>query len=485
MKIGLVAEGSYPYVSGGVANWVHMIIQKFPEHDFTIIAVVPTPKTEKDYQYELPSNVIDIMTIPLQSAAFREPFKTSLSEEELKMIKDWFSFRTVGPEALKIIGDKKKLGSAEIFLRSSDFYQIVRESYRQENSSGSFSDYLWMCRSLFLPVIRLLQVKFLKLDLIHSVSTGYGGLLASSISARQNIPFLLTEHGIYSREREEEILQTDWIPAEYKQRWITFFHHLSRQAYMQARDVVTLFGRNSEYQRELGAPPEKLKIIPNGIELKDYGTVREIRKRQAKRKEKLMITAVIRIVPIKDVKTMIYSAKILADRGLAFAFFLLGPDSEEPEYAAECRDLITRLHLDGSVFMEGKVDIKHYLTQTDVLVLTSISEGQPLAVLEGMAAGIPWIVTDVGACRELVRGSGEDGIGPCGFVVPPVSPERVADYLQWYAEHEEESRAMGEDGYRRAEKYYQLSGTIDSYRKLYADGGKEDGGNRISAAKII
>ncbi len=69
---------------------------------------------------------------------------------------------------------------------------------------------------MFTPIIQILQIDFPELDLIHSVSTGYGGLLGAAISAKSDIPFILTEHGIYSREREEEILQSTWIPIEYK-----------------------------------------------------------------------------------------------------------------------------------------------------------------------------------------------------------------------------------------------------------------------------
>ena len=62
---------------------------------------------------------------------------------------------------------------------------------------------------MFTPIIQILQIDFPELDLIHSVSTGYGGgLLGAAISAKSDIPFILTEHGIYSREREEEILQS-------------------------------------------------------------------------------------------------------------------------------------------------------------------------------------------------------------------------------------------------------------------------------------
>lgn len=180
---------------------------------------------------------------------------------------------------------------------------------------------------------------------------------------------------------------------------------------------------------------------------------------------------IIRVVPIKDVKTMIYAAKLLLEKDIPFIFYLLGPDTEEPEYAQECRDLIQQLGLKEHVIMTGRVNIKDYLKQTDILVLTSISEGQPLAMLEGMASGLPWVVTDVGSCKELIYGQDEDPYGQCGFVVPPVSPEQVATHLEWYYRHPESIQQFGNNGRNRIEAYYQLSGVVDSYRKLYLERG--------------
>ena len=48
------------------------------------------------------------------------------------------------------------------------------------------------------------------------------------------------------------------------------------------------------------------------------------------------------------------------------------------------------------------MDVKQIYPRIDVLVLTSISEGLPLVILEAAAAGVPLVSTDVGACRELL-----------------------------------------------------------------------------------
>ena len=59
------------------------------------------------------------------------------------------------------------------------------------------------------------------------------------------------------------------------------------------------------------------------------------------------------------------------------------------------------------------MNVRSYLEKIDFTLLTSISEGQPLAVLEAMAAGRPAVTTDVGSCQELIMGPGDDfGPGP-------------------------------------------------------------------------
>lgn len=467
MKIGLVVEGSYPYVSGGVASWVQMIMTQFPEHEFTIFAIVPSITSNQTYQYTIPGNVAEIVVIPLISEEAEKRIKPSLTKEEVLILQKWFTFQSADSQALELIANPNKIGTLDAFFESPAFYQIVKESYFYEESSGSFLDYFWMWRSMFTPIIRILQIKLPELDLVHAVSTGYGGLLAAAISQTLHIPYLLTEHGIYTREREEEILQSSWIPVEYKNRWIDFFHHLSQQAYEQASDVITLFERNSLYQKELGAPAHKLRIVPNGVKIEDYAGLRK----PEVFTDKIVISAIIRVVPIKDLKTMIYAAKLVSDHKIPFIFYLMGPDAEEPEYAQECRDLIQQFQLEDKVIMTGRINIKEYLTKTDILVLTSVSEGQPLAMLEGMAAGIPWIATDVGSCKELVFGMEGDKEGQCGFIVPPVSPEQVASYMEWYYHHPESIQEFGDNGRRRIEKQYQLIDVIDNYRKLYNERG--------------
>jgi glycosyltransferase involved in cell wall biosynthesis len=117
----------------------------------------------------------------------------------------------------------------------------------------------------------------------------------------------------------------------------------------------------------------------------------------------------------------------------------------------------------------GKVDARRYYEALDVSVLTSLSEGQPLAVLEAMACGIPVVATDVGSCRELLEGrTPEDrALGPAGLVTRVADPEDTARAILRLARDPELRRAMGEAGRRRVRAYYRLDQVREAYLELY------------------
>lgn len=472
MKIGLVLEGSYPYVSGGVSSWTQTLIEEMPDVEFQIISIQPTVKRPEDMKYVLPENVSGITHLYLNESGVKGKGRMKLAPEEERKLSDWLMLKSPNRQALGIIGTR--VPSSEAFFASEFFWHNVKTAYSEEMNGGSFIDYFWMWQSMYMPVLRVLHQPLPDVDLVHSVSTGYAGMVASYMKETQGIPFILTEHGIYSREREEEILQSYWIPAPYKPRWVRFFHHLSREAYNAADEIITLFERNREYQEWIGAPSEKTKIIANGIADRHIRPVIEPVEHDV-----FQIGAIVRVVPIKDLKTMIYGAKILQERRRLFKLTIMGPLDEDEEYAEECRLLIEQSGLTDYVELVGKVNVQEWLPTFDLLLLTSISEGQPLAVLEGMAAGIPWVATDVGACSELLYGRSDDPFGPAGFIVPPVHPEALADKIEWMMDYPLERMRFGKNGRERVRQYYRLQQFVDRYKAIYEARREQYGGHRV------
>ena len=98
--------------------------------------------------------------------------------------------------------------------------------------------------------------------------------------------------------------------------------------------------------------------------------------------------------------------------------------------------------------------------------MTSISEGQPLSLLESMASGKPAVVTDVGSCSEIVLGP-SDNIGPAGMVANVMDAEGLAEAIVKMAKDENLRKNMGQAARRRVKEFYTINYMGDSYRNLY------------------
>lgn len=465
MKIALLVEGSYPYVSGGVANWIQMLVTAMPEHEFEIIAISSSRKEASSYKYKLPPNISGIHDVFMMDYLNQEEGKPPrLTKKEAASCLEWFAFHKNSEQSIPCIADPNKLGNPITFMKSEIFWDFLVASYEQEMPNHSFNSYFWTWRSMYLPAIYLLQQSYPVADVYHAVSTGYAGLIATYLRMKHKKPFLLTEHGVYAREREEEILKSVWVDPPFKKRWIAYFYHMSQGAYQTADRTISLYRGTHQIQLELGLPAEKAMIIPNGI---DYHRLSVLPRHSSTSGEGIVFGALVRLVPIKDIKTMLYAVRLASHDIPDMRLWIMGPTDEDPDYYQECVALTRNLHLEEIVTFMGKVAIDDYLPKIDALILSSISEGQPLAVLEGMAAGIPWICTEVGSCRELLEGKDEHDVGIAGYVVPPVNPKAMSEAMVKMYTLPEERAYMGQVGRNRVEAYYQIDHFIDAYRQLY------------------
>ena len=192
---------------------------------------------------------------------------------------------------------------------------------------------------------------------------------------------------------------------------------------------------------------------------------------EKKKKKRNTIAFIGRVVPIKDVKTFIKACKIISQRIEDIRILILGPQDEESQYYQECSLLIKTMGLSNQVIFTGHVDIKNYLKNIDLLVLTSISEAQPLVILEGNACGIPIVATDVGSCRELLEGKDADDkvLGNSGLVTEFHNPEKTADAVVKILSDEELYQKMAKAGLERTRTSYNFKDMIVSYRTLYEE----------------
>ena len=485
----MVVEGTYPYVKGGVSSWIHNLISALPSKTFRILFLGPSPNFEYELRYELPANVTGIDKLYAQD--FREenlhthgptPGDEKAAWETLANFHEGLLSGSSVPlldEMYAATGhpDTRALSLDDLFT-SRRSWEFIMDLYHKNGNGSSFVDYFWTWRFTHLTLFQMLQAELPPARVYHTATTGYAGFLASVAKKRMGVPMMVTEHGIYTRERSLEIAQAEWIHAEqaqdykirrnqsfFKQWWTNMFRFMSRVCYQEADKVITITQVNQPFQLEEGADPAKMSVIPNGIRLERYEGARE----GPRPDDEFVVGFVGRVVPIKDVKTLIRATKIAVAAVPNLKVYVIGPNDEDPEYFAECRRLTGLLGLEDHVVYTGPANVVDYYRQMHLLVLTSISEAQPLVILEGHCAGVPVVATNVGACEELLYGrTAEDrALGASGIVTAVASPQETAEAIIRIATNPRLRSAMVQAGIDRVERFYREEDLNRTYLDIY------------------
>jgi len=496
--ICLVLEGTYPYVRGGVSSWVHQILEEFQEFTFTIFFIGGDRKATEVMRYEVPKNVLGVHEFFLFEEGDQGQLKTgkklptALKSEFHQLLRELRDCATIDECAcffLKFarwMDEKNDPFDLEWLLSDPMVWKAMVEKYDDFCPYGSFIDYFWTFRFILIPLWKILKARHLipVAGVYHSACTGYAGVLAALSAKRYSRPYILTEHGIYTKERIIEIIDAPWIyesPKRYfnihsqsrflKEMWIDFFKILGAVSYQGANEIISLSEGSHIAQQSFGAPKEKLKIIPNGINLEKFEAARIQRQKRRfeNRGEGPVVSFIGRIVSIKDIKTLIRAAYLVNQKISDVTFQLFGPTEEEPEYFHQCVELAKMTGLENVIHFRGMTPIAEALSQSDIMVMTSISEGLPLVILEAFACEVPVVATDVGASRELILGNSPENkeLGSAGFLTGISSPIETAQALINLLRSRSLQERMGDSGRKRVEAYYQEKLIMDQYRHLY------------------
>ncbi|CAG9226784.1 Glycosyl transferase group 1 [Paraburkholderia sabiae] len=514
----LLLEGTFPFVRGGVSSWVNEMLRSYPELRFAIAFIGSREEDYKGAAYALPDNVVHFEAHYLYEAgsadaqAAREiPGDADAFAKSAALHEAWRNSGEVEPGAMmadmvQLIGDKAPL-SEEQFLTSRAAWDFIVDQYHRYCTDPSFTDYFWTVRIMHKPLWQLARVaeQLPPAKVYHTVSTGYAGFLGALLHYRTGRPLLISEHGIYTKERKIDLLQSQWIRdnrgaferdiskiSYFRELWVRFFEALGKLAYDAADDIVALYEANRQRQIADGAQAERTRNIPNGVDVEGLAPLVELREARPRN----VVALIGRVVPIKDIKTFIRALFIASRTMPDIEGWIVGPEEEDPAYAQECRALAESLGLAKNVKFLGFQRIHDILPKVDVIALTSISEALPLVVLEGFAAGIPSITTDVGSCRQLIEGYGEEdrALGVAGSVVPIANPAAFAQAVIDLLGDEPRWLAAQEAGLQRVRRFYTKAQMTDQYRVLYerlmaapsrakAADGKQGGGCPMHAGR--
>ncbi len=494
----MLLEGTYPFVRGGVSSWIHQIISGMPEYRFELLFIGGARRHYEEMRYELPENVSGLQCFYLEDAwESRRGHRQDGPREALAQAERYHAtFKSECPKdsdlfaLLDLVAAAEPSITHEQFLFSMAAWENIVRAYEEHCTDPSFLNYFWTVRSMHAPVFLLADVarEIRPPSIIHSISTGYAGLLGAMLKGQNpETAFILSEHGIYTKERKIDLSQADWISEPIgdfepgltddvgyiRQMWIRFYQQVGRITYEAADPIISLYRGNQDRQIADGARPERTQVIPNGISLAPYQAALA-----ARPDEMPMVVGFIgRVVPIKDVKTFLRAMRMICSVLPEVEGWIIGPTEEDEEYASECRGLVASLGLTGNVKFLGFQKVPEILPKIGIMALTSISEAQPLVMLEAYAAGVPCVATDVGSCREMIEGMTDEDreLGPSGSVVGISDPAATANACLDLFQNPEKWAACQQAALQRVDRYYTEQTMFARYRAVYAGAGEHAG----------
>jgi glycosyltransferase involved in cell wall biosynthesis len=454
LRVCLILEGTYPYVTGGVSAWVQELIGALPEVSFVLLTI--SPKADQPVRYTFPPNVVEHQDLVINE---KRPI-TARPDAPRALVQDIIAmhgaFASKGMSDLAALVARMPVGYhlyADSVMQPAAWQMVVDGSQRH-NPVYPFSDYFWSWKGSHDLVFTILGAKCPSADVYHAVSTGYAGLAGVLAKIRTGKPFLLTEHGLYHKEREMEIKRAPYVKGYQRDLWVGMYNTLSRMAYRSADVVVSLFEYNRRRQIELGVDPDAAIVIPNGIDIPRFSSI------ERKKRDGFHVGLVGRVVPIKDIKTFIMMAKVVADAVPDARFYCIGPADEDPLYFEDCRALVESLRLSDRFEFTGKQDVRLYYSFLDVVLLTSVREAQPLVILEAYAAGLPVVSTKVGNVPELLDYDER-------FLAASKDAEKLAQSVRFIHDHPSEIEALRRKNMQKVARFHDKAEVYKRYHGIY------------------
>ncbi|MFF7794170.1 DUF3492 domain-containing protein [Streptomyces sp. NPDC007991] len=515
MRIGLLTEGGYPYVSGDARLWCDRLVRGLGQHEFDVYALSRSQHQEDEGWIPLPPNVRRVRTAPMWTAEddavvlgrrarrrFTECFgelaavlsgasggvvpKGSAGGEPVAA--KGFAEGASTPEADRFANAlyglaelARETGGLVGALRSETAVRTLERACRAPGAhraarEARVPDLLAVTAHLE-RALRPLSLDWYEgdglgaVDLCHAASGGTAalpGLLARHFTG---VPLLVTEYGV--RLRTHYLTAPDAPPA-VRSLLAAFHGRLAAEAYARAEIVTAGNAHARRWQERCGADREKLRTVYPGMDARPFAEVGE----SPEGADPDTLVWVGRVEPAKDLVSLLHAFAEIRNRQPKTRLRIVGAPagSEGTAYLGHCRALAAQLFPDeadgphatgdnpvsfeeiGGPELPAPADA---YASGAVTVLSSVVEGFPISLVEAMLCGRVTVSTDVGAVVEVIGGT--------GLVVPPRNPRALAQACVALLRDPARRARLGAAARARALELFTVEQNIDAFHGIYLE----------------
>lgn len=295
---------------------------------------------------------------------------------------------------------------------------------------------------LFFKLIRFIKEQ--KIHVVHS--NNYSAWLYSAVAAL----FCCGTRVVYTAHSNETAKKKHRFILE---KCLTYFTDSVVTVSDQVRKVMI---------EDSGIDSNNIQVVPNGVDTKRFAKNAvvggQVRKSLGINNSDIVLGTIGRLVPVKDHKTMITALALITSLRSDIKLIIVG----DGILRDELEQFVRGAKVENNVIFAGEQeDVSPYYCAMDIYMVSSISEGMSLSILEAMSSALPVIATDVGGNPQLVKNH------VSGLLTPVGDADTMHLKVLELVEDEKKREAMGSEGRAVVESHFSKSAMIARYSSLY------------------
>lgn len=498
-SILLINWDNYPNTPhGGIYTWAKSLVENLSEFEYIVINCLSNPNTNS--QYLLPSNVKRVIEFPLYGCHRYEEYYIDEENNSLltrivrtthsfirntfipyfsELVSELISEKCNHKRLLQVIYDMHCLLTKYDAKKCAE-HQLTFSTFLEEIAKDELYVKLPLPQATFVfqivqRIVQMLSVQLPKVNLIHCSNAWLPAVMGISAKIESKCPMIVTEHGLAFKDLllYHRLFVDDPVSQIF---WNIFSSNIIRTAYESADILSPVSCANAISEESLSVKAKKkIRVIYPGVD-----PIRFRPNDQSEKKIKLKsfsyrynttetsaadadhiptIVYVGRIEILKDLINLFLAIKYVKEQIPNIVCLVYG-SSTDIDYANLCLNAVSELGLQDSIkFMGGTNHPEKAYNAGDIVVLSSIREGFPYAIVEAMSCGKAIVSTDVGGVREALEN--------CGVLVRSLHAHSLADAIVKLLTNSELRRAIGNAARDRVLKEFTLEKSIKEYRQLY------------------
>nr|WP_305729325.1 DUF3492 domain-containing protein [Streptomyces sp. MUSC 14] len=510
MRIGLLTEGGYPYVSGDAGLWCDRLVRGLEQHEFDLYALSRSRQQEDAGWVPLPPQVSRVRTAPLWTAdddgvTHGRRARRRFAECYGELVGAVCAGAAPGADGPSGGGSSESAGaSADLADRFGSALYGLAELAREEGglvgalrSDAAVRTLERACRapgalrtahearvSDLLAVTAHLERALRPLtldwygddglgaaDLCHATAGGPAALPGLLARRFCGVPLLVTEYGVQLRSHYLGLGPDAAAPAV--RALLSAFHgRLAAEVYRRAEILTPGNAHARRWQERCGADRARIRTVYPGMDATRFAEVGEA----PDRAEPDTLVWVGRVEPAKDLISLLHAfAEVRKEEPKARLRIVGAPCGPEgAAYLGHCRALAAQLFPDEAEGAHAVGDnpvsfeeiggpeaptLPDAYAAGAVVVLSSVVEGFPISLVEAMLCGRATVSTDVGAVVEVIGGT--------GLVVPPRNPRALAEACVALLHDPERRVRLGAAARARALELFTVEQNIAAFHGIY------------------